>query len=44
MCHTHVVAPCINSLKELYGHAGVEATFVVPANDPRFWAGGNRSK
>jgi hypothetical protein len=38
-CHTHVVAPCIDSLKELYGHAGVVATFNVPATDPRFWAG-----
>ena len=38
-CHTHVVAPCISSLKEQYGHAGVVTTFVVPANDPRFWTG-----
>ncbi len=38
-CHTHVVAPCRKSLKELYGHAGAVATFVVNANDPRFWTG-----
>jgi IPT/TIG domain len=38
-CHTHVVAPCIQSLKELYGHAGVVATLVVSATDPRFWTG-----
>jgi len=38
-CHHHVVAPCIQSLTELYGHAGAVATLVVPANDPRFWTG-----
>ncbi len=38
-CHHHVVAPCIQSLSELYGHAGVVATLVVNANDPRFWTG-----
>jgi hypothetical protein len=38
-CHHHVVAPCIESLTELYGHAGAVATLVVPANDPRFWTG-----
>jgi hypothetical protein len=38
-CHTHVVAPCVKSLKELYGKAGVVATLVVSATDPRFWTG-----
>jgi hypothetical protein len=38
-CHHHVVAPCLQSLKELYGHAGVVATFLVNANDPSFWTG-----
>jgi hypothetical protein len=33
-----VVAPCEESLVEQDGD--VVATFVVPANDPRFWAGG----
>jgi hypothetical protein len=42
-CHHRVVAPCIESLQELYGHAGAVATFVVKAGDPRFWTGGAAS-
>jgi hypothetical protein len=37
-CKKRVVAPCEESLVEQDGD--VVATFVVPANDPRFWAGG----
>jgi hypothetical protein len=29
---------CVNSV--VAGNGGLEATFTVPANDPRFWAGG----
>ena len=37
-CKKRMVAPCQESLVEQGGR--VVATFVVPANDPRFWAGG----
>jgi hypothetical protein len=37
-CKKRVVAPCLVSLVEQGG--SVVATFIVPANDPRFWAGG----
>jgi hypothetical protein len=33
------VPPCLQSLTEDAGRAGVTAIFVVSANDPRFWAG-----
>jgi hypothetical protein len=33
-------APCLESLVEESGESGVEATFLLPANDPRFWTGG----
>ena len=37
-CHPTPSPPCLESLKEMDG--SVVATFLSPANDPRFWTGG----
>jgi len=37
-CHATPSPPCLESLKEMGG--SVVATFLSPANDPRFWTGG----
>jgi hypothetical protein len=37
-CKGKIQKACLESLQEEAG--GVVATFIVPANDPRFWAGG----
>ncbi|HEY5251008.1 MAG TPA: IPT/TIG domain-containing protein [Acidimicrobiales bacterium] len=36
-CKPSMVAPCLKALKEVSGN--VVATLLVPATDPRFWAG-----